>query len=246
MDALVAQGAPADLVAKFSRPVPALVICELLGVPVDDRPAFQQAVDKSFDFTIDDDERAQANASINTYMGELVDEAYRRPGEDILGSLVPTHGDRVTKKKLIAIGATLLQAGHETTSDMIASSVLTLLMHPAQLTLFRSEPGIVANAVEELLRYLAVVQISPPRRATRDTVVGGQHIAAGDLLLAALPAANHDPASFDTPDRLDLTRKPTGHVAFGYESTTASAHPWPGSSWRPHFPPSSTDYPASR
>lgn len=173
-------------------------------------------MDKSFDFTIDDDERAQANASINTYMGELVDEAYRRPGEDILGSLVPTHGDRVTKKKLIAIGATLLQAGHETTSDMIASSVLTLLMHPAQLTLFRSEPGIVANAVEELLRYLAVVQISPPRRATRDTVVGGQHIAAGDLLLAALPAANHDPASFDTPDRLDLTRKPTGHVAFGY------------------------------
>ncbi len=216
LDALVAKGSPADLVAAFSRPVPALVICELLGVPESTRNAFQRDVDKSFDFTLSEEERAAGNASINAYMGQLVDEAFRRPGEDMLGSLVQTYGDRLTRKGLVGIGATLLQAGHETTAEMIASSVLTLLTHPAQLTLFRNEPGVIRTAVEELLRYLAVVQISPPRRATRDTVVGGQHIAQGDLLLAALPAANHDPAAFDHPERLDLTRKASGHLAFGY------------------------------
>ncbi len=114
--------------------------------------------------------------------------------------LIREQDDRLSSKNLAAICATMLQAGHETTAEMMASSTFALLTHRDQLKLLRNDPGLIRNAVDELLRYLAIVQISAPRRATRATVVGGQDIARGDLLQVSLPSANHDPALIPDPN----------------------------------------------
>jgi cytochrome P450 len=216
LDAMAESGPPADLVSGFCWQVPSQVICEMLGIPLEDRADFQGLIDASFDFTISEEERAAGNQGINEYIHGLADQARERPGSDLLGMLVKEHGDRLSSKNLTAIGATMLAAGHETTANMLASSAFALLTHRDQMKLLRDDPGLTRNAVEELLRYLAIVQISPPRRATQDTVVGGQDIARGDLLLVSLASANHDPALSPDPGRLDLTRKPSSHLAFGH------------------------------
>ncbi|MFE5220235.1 MULTISPECIES: cytochrome P450 [unclassified Streptomyces] len=216
LDALEQAGPPADLMSHFTWQVPSQVICEMLGAPLDERERVQKLLDASFDFTISEAERATANEGINTYIHELALRARANPGAGLLSELVVEHGDELTPKNLAAIGATLLQAGHETTADMMASSVVALLANPDQLAQLRADPTLIDKAVEELLRYLSVVQINPPRRATRDTIVGGQPISSGDLLLVALPAANHDAALVDRPGRLDITRNTTHHLAFGH------------------------------
>ena len=216
LDTMAAHGPGADLVTAYSWPIPSAVICELIGVPLDDRTQVQQYIDAGFDFSISEQQRAAGNAALNEYVAERARRAKLEPGDDLLGSLVREQGDALTLKTLTAITATLIQAGHETTADMIASSVLALLTHPEQLALLREEPALVPNAIEELLRYLAIVQISPPRRATADTTVGGQPVAKGELLLVSLPAANHDPALAPDPERLDITRPRSSHLAFGH------------------------------
>jgi cytochrome P450 len=216
LEAMAAHGPGADLVAAYSWPIPSQVICELLGIPLEDRADFQRYIDAGFNFSISEDERAAGNAALNQYVAGRAQRAMREPGDDLLGALVREQGDALTLKTLTAIVATLIQAGHETTADMIASSVLALLAHPEQLALLRKQPELTPGAVEELLRYLAIVQISPPRRATRDTTVGGQRVAKGELLLVSLPAANHDPALTPDPGRLDITRPRQSHLAFGH------------------------------
>jgi len=215
LDQLSAAGAPADLVASFSWEIPSQVICELLGVPAADRARLRELIDRSFDFSLGE-ERLRALKRLTGYIATVAERAQAAPGEDMFGMLVREHGAELGERDLIGIGVTLLQAGHETTAAMITSAVFMLLTAPGQLELLRHEPRRIGSAIEELLRYLAVVQISPPRRATRDTIVGGQPIAAGELLLVSLPAANHDPGLVDEPGRLDITRAAPHHLAFGH------------------------------
>jgi cytochrome P450 len=215
LDQMSAAGPPADLVASFSWEIPSQVICELLGVPAEDRGRLRELIDRSFDFTLGE-KRLRELKTLTEYIATQAERAQAAPGDDMFGMLVREHGGELGERDLIGIGVTLLQAGHETTAAMITSAVFMLLTSPGQLDLLRDEPQRIENAIEELLRYLAVVQISPPRRATRDTVVGGQPIAAGELLLVSLPAANHDPGLTDHPGRLDITRGAPHHLAFGH------------------------------
>lgn len=216
LDRLSAVGSPADLVAEFSWEIPSRVICELLAIPPEDRASFRSLIDRGFDFSLTGEDRALANGALAEYIAALADRASAAPGDDVLGMLVREHGSTLSRRDLVGVGVTLLQAGHETTTDTIASAVLALLAHPDQLALLRNEPSWTGSAIEELLRYLSVVQIIPPRRASRDTVVGGQRVSAGDLLVVSLPAANHDPSLVDEPGRLDVTRAAPSHLAFGH------------------------------
>ncbi|MEV6648220.1 cytochrome P450 [Amycolatopsis sp. NPDC051371] len=113
-------------------------------------------------------------------------------------------------------GLLLLFAGHDTTMAMIGLSALTLLTHPEQRSQLLDEPAKVGPAVEELLRYLTIVQFGLGRVAKEDLELGGQQIAAGDLVVVAMPAANRDPRAFDAPDSPDFDRRMTRHLAFGY------------------------------
>ena len=216
LDAMEEAGAPIDLVEAFALPIPALVICELLGVPFGDRREFQHRAARQLDLSIPIPERMQLARAGREYMAELVTAARRNPGDDILGMLVTEHGTELSDDELIGIASLLLLAGHETTSNMLSLGPLALLRHPEQLAAVRSDPAAVGPAVEELLRWLTVVHAAIPRITTTDVEVAGVVIPAGQLVFASLSSANRDPAAIADPDVLDIRRGAMGHLAFGH------------------------------
>jgi cytochrome P450 len=216
LDAMEAGGAPADLVADFALPIPSLVICELLGVPYEDRADFQARSGRQLDLSLPIPERMDLARAGREYMHSLVDRARAHPGEDVLGMLVGKHGEELTDDELVGIAGLLLLAGHETTSNMLGLGTLALLRHPDQLAAVRDDPDAVGPAVEELLRWLSIVQTSIPRITTTDVEVAGVMIPAGQLVFASLPAGNRDPEFTSTPDVLDIHRGAPGHLAFGH------------------------------
>ncbi len=216
LDAMDAAGAPADLVENFALPIPSLVICELLGVPYEDRTDFQHRSGRQLDLSLPIPERLALARESRDYMQSLVDRARSHPGDDVLGSLVHEHGADVTDEQLVGMAGLLLLAGHETTSNMLGLGTLALLRHPDQLAAVRDDPDAVAPAVEELLRWLSIVQTSIPRITTADVEIAGVSIPAGQLVFASLPAGNRDPEFIDAPDVLDIRRGTPGHLAFGH------------------------------
>ncbi|CAM3791332.1 cytochrome P450 [Kibdelosporangium persicum] len=215
LDALEQAGPPADLVSTFALPIPSLVICELLGVPYDDRDEFQDHAAVRLDMTQDVDKRIAALEASRRYMAGLVATHRANPGDDMIGMLIREHGDDLTDTELTGVADLLLLAGHETTSNMLALGTLLLLRHPEQAAEIRAG-RLVDEAVEELLRYLSIVHSGIPRTAKQDLVLSGQRIAAGDVLVCSLPAANRDPILGADLGTFDITRKISAHMAFGH------------------------------
>jgi cytochrome P450 len=216
LDAMEKAGPPADLVASFALPIPSLVICELLGVPYDDRDDFQRRSARQLDLSIPMAERLKLVRRGREYMGSLVERGRQQPGEDILGMLVREHGTELTDDELIGVAGLLLLAGHETTSNMLGLGTLALLRHPDQLAAVRDDPGAIGPAVEEMLRWLSIVHSAIPRITTTDVEVAGVPIPAGQLVFVSLPSGNRDPDFIDSPEVLDIRRGAPGHLAFGH------------------------------
>ncbi|OLF04809.1 cytochrome [Actinophytocola xinjiangensis] len=216
LDELEAAGKPADLVAHFALPVPSLVICELLGVPYADRDGFQDRSMRLLDTSLSLEERMVAQREGRAYMADLVAQAQANPGDDLLGMLIRDHGDDLSTEELIGSAELLLMAGHETTSNMLGLGTLALLRHPDQFAALRDDPELIDSAVEELLRWLSVVNWMPPRRAKTDVEIAGHTIPEGALVMTSLVSANRDTSLVEDPDRLDLARPPTRHVALGH------------------------------
>ncbi|MEQ4715609.1 cytochrome P450 [Nonomuraea sp. B19D2] len=216
LDAMEAAGAPADLVQSFALPIPSLVICELLGVPYEDRAGFQHRTSRMLDMSVPGEERLALQFESRAYMEDLVRRIQQDPGDELLGMLVREHGDDLTTDELVGIGALLLFAGHETTSNMLALGTLALLRHPEQLELLRKEPERIDAAVEELLRWLSIVNSGTTKVTTTEVQLGGRTIPPGELIVCALPAANRDPALLPDADTFDVSRGAPGHVAFGH------------------------------
>ncbi|MEV5703517.1 cytochrome P450 [Actinoallomurus sp. NPDC052274] len=216
LDAMERTGPPADLVPAFALPIPSLVICELLGVPYEDRAAFQSWTGTLLRIDADKEVIFEARDAIWGYIRELVDRKRREPDDALLSSLVHDPDDSLTAEELTGVGLLLLVAGHETTANMLALGTFTLLTRPEQLRTLRERPELIDGAVEELLRYLSIVQYGLVRVAREDLVIGGHRVRAGETVVAALSAANRDPEHYPEPDRLDITRPPSQHVAFGH------------------------------
>jgi cytochrome P450 len=214
VDEMEEHGPPADLVAAIARPLPTLVICELLGVPVDDREKFRGWVDPILSTTAYPPERVrEALDEFSDYICDLLDARRETPADDLLSALIHAHdeGGDLTDLELVTLAGTLLVAGHDNTANQIANSVYALLAAGSWPL-----SGDVDAAVEELLRMLSVgAGVSLARRATEDVEVAGVRIAAGDAVLVSLPAANRDPRVFTDPDTLDLARTGHPHLAFG-------------------------------
>lgn len=220
LDAMEAAGPPADLVGGLAGPLAITVICELLGIPQGDRARFQ-AWSRTLFSTAPRamEEVAAARGEMLGYLAALVQERRAAPTDDLLGVLIAARDqeDRLTESELISFAAGLLVAGYETTANRLANSVLTLLRHPDQLALLRREPERIAGAVEELLRFTPGGAAGGLMRvATSDVELGGATIRAGEGVVAVNVSANRDPAAFDDPDRLDLTRPASSHVTFGH------------------------------
>jgi cytochrome P450 len=214
-------GGAHDFVTDFAFPLPVAVIGELLGIPVADRPAFQPLVRDWMMlldvFTPEILQRADAAAEeIRDYLGALLEERRRRPGEDLLSGLVAVEaaGDRLSLDEVVTMAALLFAAGFETTTHLLANSLVALLDNPDQLELLRKRPELAPGAVEELLRYDSPVQITV-REVFEDIRSPGLDIPAGERVVLYVGAANRDPARFHDPDRLDLTRKEGAPLSFG-------------------------------
>jgi len=216
LESMEKAGPPVDLVTNFALPIPSLVICELLGVPYDDRDDFQQRSASQLDLSIPIPERLELQRQSRAYMRSLVERSRQQPGEDILGMLVREHGEELTDDELIGIASLLLLAGHETTSNMLGLGTLALLRHPDQLAAVRDNPDAIGPAVEELLRWLSIVHTAIPRITTTDVEIAGVPIRAGELVFVSLPSGNRDPDFIDSPELLDIRRGTPGHLAFGH------------------------------
>ena len=222
LDQLAAQGpeTTVDLVEGFAHPLPFRVICELLGVPEDDRPPLHDWFAVLLRPWGDDPppEAVRASDGIVTYLGELVEAKRRSPGDDLVSVLVSAgdDDDRLTDQELLSSLFQLIVAGHDTTSANIGNSVVALLDHPDQLDALRADLDKMPAAVEELLRYSAPVPHATFRRTTGPLAVGGTEIPDGQQVLVCLAAANHDPAAHPDPEVLDISRPARAHLAFGH------------------------------
>ncbi|MEV6522145.1 cytochrome P450 [Longispora sp. NPDC051575] len=215
LDAMAAGPGPVDLVTALALPVPSLVICELLGVPYEDRETFQGLTATLLRIDSTGEQVAAAGDGLREYMTGLVRAKRETPDDGLLSELLQNE-ESLTDQEAAGTGLLLLIAGHETTANMIGLGTYTLLNEPERWAELRAHPELVEQAVEELLRYLTIVHFGLPRTATEDLVLGGREIAAGDPVLLHLSAANRDPAQFDGPEFLDFHRESVRHIAFGY------------------------------
>jgi cytochrome P450 len=214
-----------DLVDEFAYPLPVRIICDMLGVPVEDQDRFKawsHALARGLDpdFLLSDQviaERGQAVMQFAQYFFELLAERKKFPGEDLLSRLVQAEdgGTVLSEPELLSTCILLLVAGHETTVNLISGGTLALLRHPDQCELFRTDPRVIRSGVEEMLRFVSPVQLTG-RALTEDFRLGEVEFEAGDFAMLLLASGNHDPEQFEDPERFDLTRNPNNHLGFGF------------------------------
>ncbi len=220
IDAMLAGPQPADIVTALALPVPSLVISEMLGVPYEDAEFFQRHANIGLARYATAEDNAKGAAGLAKYLARLVEAKMADPAEDAVSDLAErVKAGELTVREAAQLGTGLLIAGHETTANMIGLGVLALLEHPDQLAVLREaeDPKVIANAVEELLRYLSIIQNGQRRIALEDITIGGEHIGAGDGIIIDLAPANWDAKAFPEPERLYLHRSKAGqNVAFGY------------------------------
>jgi cytochrome P450 len=209
-----------DLLAHFARPFPLAVICEMLGLPPEDRPKFTRWASS---FTNSGGVAGMVWGLLTgiskmlRYCREEFRRQTRHPRGGLIAALIEAEeaGDRLSEDELVAMVFLLLAAGHETTLHQIALSVLTLLDDPQQLAELTADWGLADSAAQELLRYISFALMTKPRYAREDAEFHGQPIRRGEILFACLASANSDPSVFADPERLNLRRQPNRHVAFG-------------------------------
>jgi cytochrome P450 len=218
IDAMAGRPQPTDLVAAFSLPLPAQVICEMLGVPAEDLGQFHAWSDTIIgDWQRDSGEIMTAVAELYGYFGTLIEMKRAQPADDLTSALIAARddADRLSEHELTAMCCALLIAGHETTANHINLSLVLLLDHPDQAATLRADPELIPGAVEELLRCTRLGGLPPARVTAEDVRLGGVTIPAGERVIPLYSTANRDRSVFMDPDRLDVTRDAASHLAFG-------------------------------
>ncbi|OMC48310.1 cytochrome [Mycobacterium sp. IS-1264] len=217
---MMRNGPPADIVRDFGLPVPSMVIALLLGVPPEDLPLFQRHTTAGLDTKSSDEEKAQAFGAMYVYIQELVKRKAHEPGDDLISRLVTDYvaTGQLDDETAAMTSVIMMQAGHETTANMISLGTVALLQHPDVFErLGRTDDHtVVANIVEELMRYLTIVHSQVDRVAIEDLTIGGQLIRAGEPVVMNLPAGNWDGQFVDNPETFDADRNTRGHLGFGY------------------------------
>ena len=207
----------ADLMTSFAQPVPSLVICELLGVPASERADFQRISNNRFDLSGALTGGFDAISESLEYLGGLVERQRAKPGDGLLGRMISTHGDNLSDRELAGLADGLLTGGYDTTASMLALGTVLLMGDPA-LRAAALDPKRIDAVVEELLRYISVVQVGFPRFARRDTQIGGHPISAGDMVICSLSGANRDAMFGEDAEQVNPARNvgSRAHMAFGY------------------------------
>ncbi|MER7849027.1 cytochrome P450 [Kitasatospora sp. NPDC096077] len=218
----------ADLLASYAAPLPITVICDLLGVPEEDRRDFRAWTDTLI--TPDPTRPEQARDAVKAMLGfftGLIARKRAEPADDLLSDLIAVRdeegdpgtegtGDRLSEDELTSLAFLILFAGYENTVHLIANAVLALLTHPEQLAALRADPELIEGAVEEFARFDGPAPLAIRRFPREPVTIGGVTVPAGETVLLSLASANRDPGQFTDPDRLDLRRRENGHLALGH------------------------------
>lgn len=220
----VETGGQMDIVRDLAFPLPAMVIATMLGVPRKDMDAFKAWTSDVFTLLgagVATDDAVEAGhrgvVGLQQFFQHLIAERRHTPTDDLLSRLITVEeqGTVLSEEELVSTCALLLVAGHETTTHLIGNSVLALLRNPVELQKLREDPGLIEGAVEEFLRYEGPIYMLS-RRATEDVEVGAVKIRANEIVVGLIHAGNRDPAVFEDPDRLDVTRKGARNLALGH------------------------------
>jgi cytochrome P450 len=219
IDAILAGPKPADLVEGLALAIPSLVISEMLGVPYEDAEFFQEQANKGMSRYASAEDAAAGAGALAKYLANLVRTKIDDPSEDLVSDLAErVRNEEITVREAAQLATGVLIAGHETTAGQIGVSIVALLEHPAQADFLRDaeDPKVIATAVEELMRYVSIIQTGQRRIADEDIEVTGELIRVGEGIILDVAPANWDPRQFPEPDRLDLRRDDGPHVGFGY------------------------------
>jgi cytochrome P450 len=219
IDALLAGPKPGDIVSTLALPIPTLVISEMLGVPYEDADFFQEQAHRGTGRYATEEDTVQGAATLAKYIANMIRAKMPSPSEDLVSDLAErVNAEEISVREATQLALGVLIAGHETTANMISLSIAALLEHPDQLAFLRDveDPKAVAAAVEELMRYLSIIQTGQRRIAVEDIEVGDETIRAGDGIILDVAPANWDARQFPDPERLELRRDNGAHVGFGY------------------------------
>ena len=219
-DELFAEGSPADLVERYARKLPLSVICELLGLPLADRPKFMAWTSGFTRLTgaMGFLGMIPKMLAVKRYIEGHLETVRRRGGEGLIAEILRVEkegGGRISPNEIVSMVFLLLFAGHETTTHLISGSVHELLKNPGLRDWLEEDWSRADLAVEEFLRFITPVQFTKPRFVRRDIDLGGVTVKKGDRIMPMLAAANMDPAANPHPERLELARRPNRHIAFG-------------------------------
>ncbi|MBD0021725.1 cytochrome P450 [Gordonia pseudamarae] len=210
---------PADLVESLALPLPSIVISQMLGIGYEHHGFFQENAVKSVDRYATPEQNMEAFAAMFMFMYELVEKKMAEPTDDVIGDFaIRARDGEIDAAEAAQMGLGLLIAGHETSANMISLGVLALLQNPEQLAIIKEteDEDVIANAVEELMRYLGIIHNGQRRIATDDIEISGQTIKAGDGVIVELASSNWDPRAFENPEKLDLRRNVVQHTGFGF------------------------------
>jgi cytochrome P450 len=217
LESLAGQVSPADLWRDFALPVPTQTICELLGLPEQDWADYQRLSTARFNLGRGAGAALGAMSLALAKLTDVVQAQRARPGDGLLGRLLRAHGDQLSDRELAGLADGILTGGLESTASMLALGAIVLMEHPPLAQrLRRSDPQDAARCVDELLRYLSVVQVAFPRFARHDLEVGRHRVRRGDVVICSLVAANRSPELGPSPDRVAPDRQSTHHLAFGH------------------------------
>ncbi|MDH6120213.1 cytochrome P450 [Kitasatospora sp. GAS204A] len=216
VDEALAAGPAMDLIEAVASPLPLSVVCELFGIPPEDRPQVKTWFRRFGRMSEDIDKSEAAIEQYEEYLARLVSQRRAEPGDDLISALVATQAqdDRLTDSELLSTCFVLITAGDETTTHLVGNGMLALLRHPDQLARLRDDRALIGSAVDELARYDTPTQ-AIVRVVAEDVEIGGRTLRAGELVYLFLAATNRDPERFEDPDRLDLSRPGNRHLSFG-------------------------------
>jgi cytochrome P450 len=224
LDKMLPRG-ESDLMRDFAIPLPMMVICDLLGIPEVDHDrvlGWTQVIRTSgSSHRPPEQERAavqEAQLRLNRYLADLVQARRAHPAPGMISELIDAcdREGKLSEPEVVTTTFLLLFAGHQTTADFIGNATVALLTHPEQLAALRTRPDLLPAAIEELLRFDGPLPVASPRIATEDVEYRGVTIPAGSIVGVVINAANHDPAYFADPDKLDLCRPRAPHIGFGH------------------------------
>jgi cytochrome P450 len=211
-----------DVTGRFAHEIPVRIISEMLGVPKNDHEIFGRWSDEigmAFATVITPEARQRiekALSNLNGYVENLIADRRAAPRHDLISALIEAEeaGDRLSQDELLAMVSNLIFAGHDTTKGLISVTMKLLSDHPEQLEVLWADPDLIANAVEEVLRFEPIAMMTV-RTASEDLEVLGEPLKSGESVILAIPAANRDPEVFDAPNRFDVTRLVQKHLSFG-------------------------------